>query len=92
VWSPLSLPVQAEAEWVFVDDYFLDAANSETYPGHNLFHLRGAWDISERLTIYAALRNVFNTFYAERADFAFGNERFFPGEGRTLTMGVRLNR
>ncbi len=91
-WTPAALPLEAEAEWVFVEDYFLDAANTQTYPGHHLANLRGAWTISDRLTVYGTLRNVFNTFYAERADFAFGNERYFPGEGRVLAMGVRLSR
>ena len=90
-WTPTSLPLKAEAEWVFVEDYFLDAANTQVYPGHHLANLRGAWTLTDRLTVYAVLRNVFNEFYAERADFTFGNERYFPGEGRTLTMGVRLS-
>ena len=90
LWAPVHLPLEAEVEWVFVDDYFLDASNSRTYPGHHLIHLRGAWRASERIMIYAALRNVFDKFYAERADFAFGSERYFPGEERTLTVGLRL--
>jgi len=90
LWSPVSLPFEAEVEWVFVDDYFLDASNSQTYPGHNLVHLRAAWQITERIKVYAALRNVFDKFYAERADFAFRSERYFPGEERTLSVGVRL--
>jgi iron complex outermembrane receptor protein len=35
-----------------------------------------------------AIDNVLNEDYAERADFAFGSERFFPGRGRAFQFGV----
>lgn len=86
-WSPEERPVSGEIEWVFVDDYFLDAGNTESYPGHSVFNLRSSWQVAKQVSAFFALRNVLNTFYAERADFAFGNERYFPGEGRVLTVG-----
>ena len=91
-WSPRALPVSAEAEWVFVDDYFTNAANSVRYEGHSIFNLRATYQAPRNIEIFATLRNIANTFFAERADFAFGDERFFPGEGRVLTLGVRINR
>lgn len=89
LWAPAALPIEGEVEWVFVDEYFLDAANSELYPGHHLVHLRGAWRLNERLTLTAAIRNLLDKLYAERADFAFGTERYFPGEERTYSVGLR---
>lgn len=89
LWRPIAR-FDAEAEWTFVGGYFTDAANDETYPGHSLLHLRGEWRVRDGLSATVALRNVLNTFYAERADFAFGNARYFPGEGRTLSLGVKL--
>jgi len=35
------------------------------------------------------LNNVTDRAYADRADFAFGNYRYFPGRGRTLFIEVR---
>jgi len=32
--------------------------------------------------------NIFDTRYANRADFAFGNERYFPGRPRSLFVTV----
>lgn len=90
-WSPDDVPLSAEIEWVFVDEYFLDAANSATYPGHSLVHLRGAWEISDRIAATVVLRNAFNKLYAERGDFAFGAERYFPGEGRVAAFGLRIS-
>lgn len=89
-WSPEFAPLRSEIEWVFVDDYFIDASNSRTYPGHNIFHLRTRYHLRNKMAIYLNIRNLFNTFYAERADFAFRSERYFPGEGRVATLGIRF--
>ena len=91
LWAPSDMPVEAELEWVFVDDYFIDASNSNTYPGHSLFHLRGSLQATKRIEIYGTIRNLFDNFYAERADFAFGSFRYFPGEERTLSVGPRFS-
>ena len=89
-WAPRNLPASAEVEWAFLDKYFMDAANSRVYPGHSLVNFRGEWRMSNRIVGTFALRNVFNKNYAERADFAFGTERYFPGEGRAATFGLRI--
>lgn len=90
-WAPISHPLEAEIEWVFVNRYFMDAANTEVYPGHQLVHLRGQWRISDRLVLSATVRNLLDKFYAERADFAFGTARYFPGEERTYSVGLRAD-
>lgn len=90
-WSREDVPFSAEVEWVYVDDYFLDAANTATYPGHSLVHLRSAFELSRRVTATLALRNAFNKLYAERGDFAFGAERYFPGEGRVAAFALRIS-
>ncbi|NWG91668.1 MAG: TonB-dependent receptor, partial [Parvularculaceae bacterium] len=89
-WAPAGSPFEAEVEWTFLDEYYMDAANASVYPGHSLVNLRGAWEITERATATVAVRNVFDKLYAERGDFAFGTERYFPGEGRVATFGIRI--
>jgi len=32
--------------------------------------------------------NLFDTAYADRADFAFGNYRYFPARGRAVFLAV----
>ncbi|MEQ8934641.1 MAG: TonB-dependent receptor, partial [Amphiplicatus sp.] len=88
LWTPLR-PLSLEAEWNFVGAYFTDAANSQTYTGHNLVNLRAAFALNEHWTLSATVRNLLDSYYAERADFAFGEERYFPGEERTFGIGVR---
>lgn len=73
----------------FIGEYFTDPANSRTYPGHTVFTARGAYPVTDTLEVYAIARNLFDTRYADRADFAFGNERYFPGEPANLTIGFR---
>lgn len=79
--------ISASLEWLHQDEYFLDAANSGRYPGHDLLHLSltrkwPGWSLSLRID------NLLNERYAERADFAFGNFRYFPGAGRQLFAGL----
>jgi outer membrane receptor protein involved in Fe transport len=81
-----------ELEWAHMGRYFTNAENTRLYPGHDVFNLRGEFELNEGVTLFAALRNLTNTDYAERADFAFGNDRYFPGEDRGLTLGVRARR
>ncbi|GJL94523.1 MAG: TonB-dependent receptor [Hyphococcus sp.] len=90
-WRPINGAL-IEAEWISLGSYFTDAANDHAYDGHNLLHLRGELGIAGDLSGFITLRNVTDSLYAERADFAFGRERFFPGEGRTLGLGLRYQR
>lgn len=87
-WTPAPR-VTVEAEWAFLGRYYTDAANDHTYDGHNLLHLRSEAVLSDTVSAFIALRNVTNELYAERADFAFGSDRYFPGETRTAGFGIR---
>jgi len=76
-----------EAEWVYQGGYFLDAANAHRYSGHSLLNLR-AWTLVADSGHALALRltNLLDVRYAERADYAFGNYRYFPGAGRRISL------
>ncbi len=69
-------------QWTAIGDYYLDAENRFRYPGHSLVNLRTRVDLSPRFSITARLNNVFDEAYADRADYAFGQYRYFPGRGR----------
>lgn len=76
-----------EAEWVYQGAYYLDAANAHGYSGHSLLNLRGWMKIKETgHALSLRLTNLLDTRYAERADYAFGNYRYFPGAGRRLSL------
>ena len=79
---------ETEIEWRHVGSYFTNPGNTAEYEGHDIFVLRGRYDVSEAITLFGRIDNLFDTRFADRADFAFGNERFFPGRPRTLFFGV----
>lgn len=72
-----------------VGDYFTDAANLHRYPGHTVWTARAQASLGDQLTASATVKNVGDAAYADRADFAFGNERYFPGEPRSIEVGIR---
>lgn len=80
--------VQVEIEWRHVGSYFTNPGNTAEYPGHDIFVMRGHYDVSDEITLFGRVDNLFDTRYADRADFAFGNERYFPGRPRTLFFGL----
>jgi iron complex outermembrane receptor protein len=70
-----------------VGSYYLDAANSARYPGHRVANLRLSW-ANPALRLTLRLDNLFDTAYADRADFAFGSYRYFPARGRAVFLSV----
>ncbi|HZF16209.1 MAG TPA: TonB-dependent receptor [Steroidobacteraceae bacterium] len=80
--------VRTELEWVHVGSYFVDAANTEKYPGHDLLNLRAAWSINDAWTLRLRVNNLANVTYADRADLAFGNLRYFPGRDRSVFLEI----
>jgi outer membrane receptor protein involved in Fe transport len=84
--------VLAEAEWVHQGGYYLTAQEAQDYPGHDLLNLRAAWDVTPHWTTTVRLNNVTDERYADRADFAFGNYRYFPGRERELFLEVAWSR
>ena len=87
-WSFLP-SAAAELEWISVGRYFVDAANAHEYGGHDLLNLRVSWQATDHWRAIVRLNNVTDRAYADRADFAFGNYRYFPGRDRTLFVEVR---
>jgi len=78
-------------EWVHVGEYFEDAQNENEYEGHDLLNLRGQWQFSSNVTMFYRVMNLADRDYAERADFAFGSDRYFVGTPRSLFFGVTTN-
>lgn len=78
----------SEVEFVGVGQHAINASNTAEYEGHVLFNWRGAWQVREQVRLFARVINVLDEEYAERADFAFGNFRYFPGIPRQLYVGL----
>ena len=79
----------AELEWMSVGSYWLDAQNAHEYEGHDLLNLRVGVEIVENWSATLRVNNITDRAYADRADYAFGNYRYFPGRGRSAFVEVR---
>lgn len=91
-WSP-SEQTRAELEWIHMGEYYINDGNTAKYDGHNLFNLRVSHEVTNNLTLYARVKNLFNKEYAERADYrVYGANptgyRYFVGEKRYLHVGA----
>jgi hypothetical protein len=81
------LELHLDGTWV--GPYYLDAANTATYPGHKVANFRTTWQpggAAGALRVDLRIDNLFDTAYADRADFAFGNYRYFPARGRAFFL------
>ncbi len=84
--------LEGELSWRHTGAYRTDAAGERSYPGHDVLDARAEWRTSPTVAVFAAVRNLADADYAERADFAFGVDRYFPGDARALSVGVRARR
>ena len=78
--------VRFELEWGKIDSYPVDERNAHFYKGHNVFTLRGKWPINKNFNVGFLVNNVTNEKYATRADYAFGNYRYFVGHQRMFHL------
>ena len=89
----INLANSLNLELVHMDSYFTDESNLHRYEGHDVSNLRYQYDSGNAWYFAARVLNLFDTDYAERADFSgFGGDRYFVGEPRTayFTIGSRF--
>ncbi|MFU8830851.1 MAG: TonB-dependent receptor [Wenzhouxiangella sp.] len=79
---------QAQLAFESTGAYWLDAANTRQYSGHRLWHGYLEHEFVNGWQAGLRVRNILDRRYAERADFAFGNYRYFPGPGRSLFLNL----
>ena len=89
-WRWSTDTVTSEFEVTYIGSHFVDAANTARYGGHALLNWRGDWQATPRVRLFARLLNLLDAAYADRADFAFGSYRYFPGMPRQLYVGVSM--
>ncbi len=82
-WLRLSL------QWNLIGEYWVDAENAHDYPGHAVWNARVSVLPSAAWAINLRLNNVSDVRCADRADYAFGDYRYFPGHGRELFVELR---
>ncbi|NVK10599.1 MAG: TonB-dependent receptor [Gammaproteobacteria bacterium] len=87
-WSPTEAwSLSARLDWV--GRYYMDASNQHQYDGHQLLSFDLRYQPIESLSFGLNVHNLSDQRYADRADFAFGSERYLPGRPRTVSASVR---
>lgn len=81
--------INAGLQWTTIGEYYLDAENRFRYPGHAIANLRAGTQLAPSLELIVRLNNLTDRDYADRADYAFGSYRYFPGRGRELFAEIR---
>ena len=79
----------ASLQWATIGEYYLDAENRFRYPGHTIANLRTGIGLGDRLGLTLRINNLTDRAIADRADYAFGNYRYFPGRGREFFAEIR---
>jgi outer membrane receptor protein involved in Fe transport len=87
-WHPTDV-FEASVSAEYIGEYYTDPGNTQTYPGHTVTQARASYAFTETLEGFVIVRNLFDLNYADRADLAFGNNRYFPGEPLNATFGIR---
>ncbi len=77
-----------ELEWVYLDSYYLEPENQHQYSGHSLLNLRLSGMLDPRWRASLRITNLLDEDYAERADFGFGQYRYFVGEPRGAYLEI----
>jgi outer membrane receptor protein involved in Fe transport len=78
----------AELEWLYMDSYYLEPDNEHKYDGHSLLNLRASAPLTPAWQATLRLTNLLDEDYAERADFGFGEYRYFVGLPRAAYLEI----
>jgi outer membrane receptor protein involved in Fe transport len=78
-------------EWTRLGRYWMDAANTHEYAGHNLLNLRINYPFANQWEVYGSVINVADRRFAESASLSGTQEQFAPGMPRTFYLGVQYN-
>ena len=80
----------SELEVVYQGEHYVNAENTADYPGHVVVNWRGSWQANDTWRVFARVINLFDMEYADRADFAFGNYRYFPAMPLQVYAGFEV--
>ncbi len=86
--APEQAPLEAEIEWAFLDEYFMDAANTAVYPGHNLVNLEGRLENHGARDRHIRIAECFRQILRGARRLRIRDRTLFPRRG--TGGGVRL--
>lgn len=88
-WNPVE-DARVQFEWVRIGEYWLDAANTTKYQGHDVFNLRTNWKLNDNVELFGSIANLANKRYADSAQIRSGEAVFSPALPRTYVGGIEV--
>ena len=80
-------------EWVSLGSYWIDAANTIKYDGHDLFNLRASYPLKHSWEVFGSVSNLTDKRFADSSSFVTVAGKnvgtFAPGLPRTVYAGIR---
>lgn len=87
-YKPSFVPhLRLALEWMHVDDYFMDNANTASYPGYDIFNFRVGYKF-KGIEVWSNIMNATNELYATRASRSRWGDSYSVGEPRAITLGL----
>jgi outer membrane receptor protein involved in Fe transport len=80
---------RVQLEWFKLGSYWLDAANTGKYDGHNLANLRANYPFGNGVELYGSISNLFDKQYAETVDGTGSAPTYTAGLPRSLVLGLQ---
>jgi outer membrane receptor protein involved in Fe transport len=90
-WQTAENRPRVQLEWVNLGWYWLDAANTQRYPGHDLINFRSNWPITSTWSLFANVNNVTDRRYADSASLSSNQPVLSPGLPRAIYAGIEAN-
>ena len=72
----------------YIGSYYMDDANTRSYGGYTIGNIKLNYQMNKQVKIFAKVDNVTDEYYAEKADYAFGSERYTPALPRAFYTGI----
>lgn len=90
-WKPPLLNGgRVAVEWSHTGTYYMDAENTHTYGGFDLWTLHGNYRLHGGAEVFGRVANLADTRFAELVSYnAFNGEQYTPGNPRTVFAGLR---
>lgn len=87
-WTPAK-GTTTQIEWVKMGSYWLDAANTGKYAGHQLWNLRASHEITKGVSVSGRIMNLADKRYADSAGGTGAAPTLSPGLPRTVFASVQ---
>lgn len=86
-WVPRA-GATAQLEYVKMGSYWLDAANTGKYGGHDLWNLRANYELQKGVSLFGRIINLADKRYADSAAGSGASPTLSPGMPRSYYAGI----